>query len=297
MNTKAISLTVVALACFAGNSLLCRPALAGGSVDATTFTAIRLASGALMLALLARGRPADTRSTRAKWTSATALFGYAAPFSYAYLKLGAALGALMLFAAVQATMMGWGVSRGERPRALAYVGFAVAIAGLVSLTLPGKSAPDPLGAATMALAGVAWGVYSLLGRVAPGDPVVITAGSFARAAPMAAAVFVVVALRFGAQASPRGVALAAASGALASGLGYSVWYAALRHLSVTRASILQLLVPVISAAGAVVLLGESVSARLAGASAAILSGVALTISARSSAAPRPPHERQTGQEH
>ncbi len=286
---RGIALTAIALTCFAGNSLLCRPALAGGSVDATTFTAVRLASGALVLALLSRGRPSDTRTSRAKWLSALALFAYAAPFSYAYLKLGAAIGALILFASVQATMIGWGVLRGERPRPLAWLGISIALAGLATLTVPGKSAPDPLGAATMALAGVAWGAYSLLGRVSPGDPVVTTAASFARAAPMAAAVFVIVATRFvtpdgmfgsGAQASPRGLALAFVSGALASGVGYSVWYAALPHLTTTRAAVLQLLVPVLAALGAVVLLGETVSARLAGASVAILSGVALTITAR-----------------
>ncbi|MGZ3418782.1 MAG: DMT family transporter [Polyangiales bacterium] len=280
METKAITLTAIALACFAGNSLLCRPALAGGSIDATTFTAVRLVTGTMVLAVLARGRQLDARTARAKWTSAAALFAYAAPFSYAYLKLGAAIGALILFAAVQATMIGWGVWRGERPPLLAWVGIALALGGLVTLTVPGKSAPDPLGAAIMVLAGIAWGAYSLLGRVSPGDPVTMTASSFSRALPMAAGLFAASAPMFGVHASPRGIVLAATSGALASGVGYSVWYAALRHLSMTRAAVLQLLVPVLSAAGAVALLGEHVSARLVGASAAILGGVALTIRAR-----------------
>jgi drug/metabolite transporter (DMT)-like permease len=278
--SKAVLLTAIALACFAGNSLLCRPALAGGSVDATTFTAVRLASGAAVLALLALKRPVDARSARAKWTSAAALFAYAAPFSYAYLKLGAAIGALILFAAVQATMIGWGVWRGERPAPVAWIGTAVALGGLVTLTVPGKSAPDPLGAALMAIAGIAWGAYSLLGRVAKDDPVAMTASSFARAVPMVVALLFVAAPLFGAHASPRGIALAAISGAIASGAGYSVWYAALRYLSATRAAVLQLLVPVLSAIGAVAWLGESVSLRLAGASAAILGGIGLTIWAR-----------------
>jgi drug/metabolite transporter (DMT)-like permease len=277
---SAVLLTAIALGCFAGNSLLCRPALAGGTIDATTFTAIRMVSGAVILALLARGRSADIRTARAKWTSAAALFAYAAPFSYAYLRLGAAVGALILFGAVQATMIGWGVWRGERPRALAWAGIAVALLGLVTLTVPGRSAPDPTGAATMALAGVAWGIYSLRGRMAEGDPVVMTASSFARAAPLATLCLVIALPFHGVHAAPRGIGLAAASGALASGVGYSVWYAALRHLTTTRAAVLQLLVPVLSTAGAVALLGESVSPRLVGASAAILGGVALTIGAR-----------------
>lgn len=283
MNPQALLLTAIALTCFAGNSLLCRPALAGGNVDAATFTAVRLATGAAVLAFLARGRRADDRSSRAKWTSAAALFGYAAPFSYAYLRLGAAIGALILFASVQATMIGWGVRRGERPPPLAWIGIVIALGGLATLTVPGKSAPDPLGACVMALAGVAWGAYSLLGRVSQGDPVVTTASSFSRAAPIAGLMLLVLAPVLGVHASPRGIALAATSGALASGVGYSVWYAALRHLSTTRAAVLQLLVPVISAAGAVALLGESVSARLVGTSAAILGGVALTIRARARA--------------
>ncbi len=277
---RAVVLTAVALACFAGNSLLCRPALAGGSVDAATFTALRLASGAAVLALLARARPVDTRTARAKWTSALALFAYAAPFSYAYLRLGAAIGALILFAAVQATMIGWGVWRGERPSRLAWSGVGVALGGLAVLTVPGRSAPDPVGAALMVVAGAAWGGYSLLGRVANGDPVAMTASSFVRAVALAAAPFALFARAAGLHASPRGVVFAVLSGAVASGVGYSVWYAALRHLSATRAAALQLLVPVLAAAGGVAWLGETASARLVGASVAILGGVALTIGAR-----------------
>lgn len=283
MTAKAIVLTAIALACFAGNSLLCRLALAEGHVDATTFTAIRLGSGAIVLAVLARGRP-RTATASSSWISAGALFAYAAPFSYAYLALGAAMGALLLFASVQVTMLAWGVLRGERPTVLAWLGIAVAIAGLVGLTVPGMSAPDPLGALGMAIAGVAWGVYSLRGRVAGGDPLVLTSASFSRSLLFAGALAAIVLPVFGGHATLRGAILAAASGALASGIGYSVWYSALRFLTATRAAVLQLLVPVLAAGGAVVLLGEVVSTRLALASAAILGGVGLTILARS--APR-----------
>lgn len=277
MTPRTLLLTATAMACFAGNSLLGRLALAEGHVDPATFTAIRLATGALVLAVLALRRTPDARAPAAKWTSAALLFAYAAPFSYAYLRLGAALGALILFAAVQATMVGWGVARGERPSALGWVGIVGASAGLVALTLPGRGAPDPLGAAEMALAGVAWGAYSLRGRVASGDPVVLTSSSFTRALPLSALLVALVGPVVGVHASARGVLLAMASGALASGVGYSIWYAALRHLSATRAAVVQLLVPILAAGGAVAWLGEPVTKRLVVTSAAILGGVALTI--------------------
>jgi drug/metabolite transporter (DMT)-like permease len=284
---RGIVLTAVALVCFAGNSLLCRLALAERHVDAATFTAVRLASGALTLAVLAMGRQRPARATGAKWTSGALLFAYAAPFSFAYLKLGAAIGALILFASVQATMVGWGVLKGERPNALAWLGIVVALGGLVALTIPGRSAPDPLGAFAMAAAGMAWGGYSLRGRTTEGDPVVTTATAFARALPLGVALMAVAAT--GAvelHATTRGVALAALSGAIASGVGYSVWYAALRHLTATRAAVLQLLVPILAAGGAVLVLGEGVTARLLGAAAAIIGGVALTIAAKTRAAER-----------
>jgi drug/metabolite transporter (DMT)-like permease len=284
MKPKAFLLTAVALCCFAANSILCRLALAEGHVDATTFTAIRLASGALVLAVVSHRRAREEKGPSESWTSAAVLFAYAAPFSYAYLRLGAALGALILFASVQATIIGWGVARGERPGALAWSGIAIAIGGLAGLTLPGRGAPDPLGAAAMALAGIAWGVYSLRGRVALGDPIVTTSSSFLRSLPFAAVLVGTVTPTFGAHASPRGIVLATASGAVASGIGYSVWYAALRHLSATHAAVVQLLVPILAAAGAIAWLGESMSTRLTVTSAAILGGVALTI--RDRTAPR-----------
>jgi drug/metabolite transporter (DMT)-like permease len=270
-------LTTLAIICFAGNSILCRLALADGLVDAATFTTVRLASGALVLVLLASRRGRDRRVGAAGWASAVMLFAYAAPFSYAYLRLGAAMGALILFASVQVTMVSWGVLRGERPSHLAWFGIAVAIAGLVGLTVPGRGAPDPLSTVVMAIAGIAWGAYSLRGRVASGDPLVTTAASFLLSLPFSAGLIAVALPTQGLHATARGITLAIASGALASGLGYSIWYAALPDLSATRAAVVQLLVPVLAAGGAVIWLGERVSTRLVIASAAILGGVALTI--------------------
>lgn len=272
-------LTTAALIAFAANSLLCRLALAPRELDAASFTAIRLASGALVLAALAARRPRGPGGT---WGSATALFAYAAPFSYAYLELGAGIGALVLFGAVQTTMIGWAIARGERPRPAVWIGVALALGGLVALAAPGRTAPDPLATALMALAGVAWGVYSLRGRAPGADPLRANAGNFLRATPMALALVGIALVAAPAAPSPsaRGVALAVASGAIASGIGYSVWYAALRGLAATQAAVVQLLVPVIAAAGGVALLGEAVTWRLAGAAAAILGGVALAIRAR-----------------
>lgn len=228
-----------------------------------------------MLAVLA----ARSRVPRAgSWASGAALFAYAAAFSFAYLRLTTATGALILFGCVQVTMIGWGVARGERPTILAWLGFAVAVGGLVALTLPGLAAPDPLGAALMAVAGVAWGIYSLRGR-GTRDPLAATADNFARALPAAALLLLAIPLT-GGELTVRGALLAAGSGAIASGLGYSLWYAALPGLAPTRAAILQLVVPVLAAGGGVVVLGEAVGARLVAASAAILGGVALAVLAR-----------------
>ncbi len=273
---RTILLTAVALVAFAGNSLLCRLALVERHVDAASFTGVRIASGALVLLALALARPRGS-TTPGRWSSAAALVLYAAPFSYAYLRLGAGVGALVLFATVQATMIGWGIARGERPRALVWVGLALAIAGLLVLALPGASAPDVVGVLAMIVAGVGWGAYSLVGRATPGDPLVATAGNFARAVPFAAVIVGAQALLAPLHADARGLALAAASGALASGVGYAVWYAALRGLTATRAAIVQLLVPVLAAGGGVALLDESVTPRLVLAGAMILVGVAIAV--------------------
>jgi drug/metabolite transporter (DMT)-like permease len=281
-------MTAAALVGFAANSLLCRAALRPRLVDAATFTTVRLVSGALVLVVLAGlARPASSpvATLRAgSWLSAGALFAYAAAFSFAYVRIGAAVGALLLFGAVQATMLGWGLFRGERPRAAEWAGLAVALFGVVALVAPGLSAPDPVGAALMIAAGVAWGAYSLRGRGrSSSPPLVVTAAHFARAVPLTAALSVI-ALRPG-HLSARGALLAAASGALASGVGYSLWYAALPAMTATRAAIVQLSVPLLAAAGAVALLGEPLTPRVALSGAAILGGVALAVVKPSSLRP------------
>jgi drug/metabolite transporter (DMT)-like permease len=262
-----------ALTCFAANSLLCRAALGPGLADAGTFTAVRLASGAAVLALLLAARRA--RPAGGSWGSAAALFAYAAAFSLAYLRIGAAVGALVLFPAVQATMVGWGVATGATLARPQWAGMALALVGLGWLTLPrAGGSPDLAGAVLMALAGVAWGVYSVRGRRAT-EPLATTADNFVRATPLGLA-FLAAHLP-AAHASPAGIALAVVSGALASGGGYALWYAVLPALGPSRAGTLQLATPALAAAGAVLLLGEPLTARLAGAGALILGGVALAV--------------------
>jgi drug/metabolite transporter (DMT)-like permease len=210
MPTRALVLVALALVCFAGNSLLCRLALAGRAIDAATFTAVRIATGAAVLALLSRGRGEPTK--RSGWVAAAALFAYAAPFSYAYLSIGASVGALVLFGVVQATMMGWGMVRGERPTLLAGCAIVLALSGLALLTLPGASAPDALGAVMMGVAGVAWAAYSLLGRSSRADPVFATSVSFTRAVPFAALLFGAAFVAGSTHFSSEGCVLAATSG-------------------------------------------------------------------------------------
>ncbi|HEY8208161.1 MAG TPA: DMT family transporter [Myxococcaceae bacterium] len=274
------ALTVAALCCFAGNSLLARVALRSGEIDAASYTLIRLASGAAMLFALLRLRRARSGAAAPRggsWASAAALFLYAGLFSLAYLRLSAGTGALLLFGAVQVAMIGRGLAAGERPRALEWAGLAAALGGLTWLVLPGLAAPDPISAALMLGAGAAWGWYSLRGRAAV-DPLATTADNFARAAPMAA----LCALPFLPQMhlGPRGIGLAVASGALASGVGYSFWYAALPSLSRLRAGLVQLSVPVLAAAGGVLLLGEALSGRLAISAIAIVGGIGMALAGR-----------------
>lgn len=273
---RVAALTALAMLAFAGNSLLCRAALRETPIDAATFTSIRIASGALALWVIVRRR--DGRVAIAgSWPSAAALFAYAAFFSYAYLGLTAATGALLLFGAVQATMMGEGLARGERIGGLRAVGAAVAFSGLAGLLFPGLSAPSPFHACLMLAAGVAWGMYSVRGR-GVGDPTQVTAGNFARAVVLAAILSAIAVpwTRFDAH----GAVLAVASGAITSGVGYAIWYAALKGLDGTGAATVQLSVPAITALGGVTLLGETLTLRIVLASAAILGGIALVIRAR-----------------
>ncbi len=266
---------------FAGNSLLCRMALKATRIDAASFTVIRIVSGALVLWLIVRLR-AMKAAAAGSWWSALALFLYAGAFSFAYVTLPAGTGALLLFGAVQTTMIGYGLWSGERLRRRQAAGFVIAFGGLVGLLLPGLSAPPVEGAVLMLGAGVAWGVYSLRGAGA-GDPVCATAGNFLRAVPFAGALSLAMLPR--AVLDSAGIGYAIASGALASGLGYAVWYTSLRQIRTTTAATVQLSVPVIAAIGGIAFLGEQLTVRLLFASVAILGGIALIIVDRRRAGP------------
>jgi drug/metabolite transporter (DMT)-like permease len=274
---RIVALTSLAMIAFACNSLLCRMALKHTGIDAATFTSVRLVSGAAVLWLIVRLRP-GAAAGGGSWPSALALFVYAAGFSFAYVSLSAATGALLLFGAVQATMIGYGFWAGERLQGLQWAGLVLALAGLAGLLSPGLSAPPWPGSLLMLSAGVAWGVYSLRGRGA-GDPTKVTAGNFLRAAPIAIALSL--ATLDHSKLDAAGVGYAIASGAVASGLGYALWYTALPALKATSAATLQLSVPVIAALGGIVFLDEALTLRLVVASAAILGGIALVIRRKS----------------
>ncbi len=273
---RVIILTLLAMLAFAGNSLLCRAAFTASRIDAASFTSIRIASGAIALWLIVRVR-GGKKASAGNWTSAFALFTYAAAFSFAYLSLTAATGALLLFGAVQATMIGFGLWRGEGLRAWQIVGLACALGGLIGLLLPGLSAPPLLSSALMLAAGVAWGAYSLRGKGA-GDPLRVTSGNFIRA--VAFAVVLSAATLPWASLDAAGVGYAIASGAVTSGIGYAVWYTALPGLKATSAATVQLSVPVIAALGGIALLDEPPTLRLLLAAIAILGGIALVIKSR-----------------
>jgi drug/metabolite transporter (DMT)-like permease len=281
-SARATLATGAALTGFAANSLLCRAALSGATIDAWTFTAVRLGSGALTLAAFQRlARAAGARRARrgGSFVSALALWGYAAAFSLAYLRLPTGIGALVLFASVQATMIGWSIAQGTRPSAREWGGFALAFGGLLVLTLPGASSPDPSGLGLMALAGLAWGVYSLRGR-ASAAPLADTSDNFARSVPLALGALLAALVATSLHADARGVLLACASGVLASGLGYSLWYLALPSLGALRAALVQLLVPVLAALAGILVLGERPTLRLLVAGPSILGGVAIAVLGR-----------------
>jgi len=290
---QTLVLTSLTLVAFAANSLLTRGALGAGLIDAPGFTILRLASGAATLAAIYRfpgllwfvkaRTPEDSAGSRlfvrgaddrGSWTSALALAGYAVGFTLAYTRIGASVGALVLFGAVQITMIGAGIAAGERLRARDWFGLVLAMTGLAWLTLPGAAAPDPIGALLMVAAGACWGAYSIAGR-RNRDPLAATAGNFWRAAILGT--LALGALVAPAQATGRGIALATASGALASGLGYTLWYAVLPRLRAWRAALVQLTVPVLTALGAALLLGEAVTGRLAFAGGLVGLGVWLSL--------------------
>jgi drug/metabolite transporter (DMT)-like permease len=267
-------LTSAALIGFSANSLLTRAALSAGRIDPASFTVLRLLTGAVTLAILIGGRR-QPRADRGSWRSAAALAGYAIFFTLAYTRIGAGVGALILFGSVQVTMIGVGLARGERPGRLDWLGLLLALAGLLVFTLPGAAAPDLFGTLLMAVAGISWGAYSLAGRQSR-DPLGATAGNFLRATALGL-------LAFAALGETRphittaGASLAAASGSLASGVGYTLWYSALPSLAAWRAAVVQLVVPVLTALAAVLLLDETITSRLAAATALVALGVGLTI--------------------
>ncbi len=266
-------LTAIAMIAFAGNSLLCRLALTGTAIDAASFTTIRVASGAITLAVLVVLRRGEVRPG-GNWISAMSLLAYAAGFSFAYVSLPTATGALLLFGAVQATMIGYGWLVGERPNAMQVGGILLASAGLIALFLPGLHPPPVAGALLMVGAGCSWGMYSLRGR-GRGDATRATAGNFLRAVPLTLAISLV--MWRSASLDARGVVFAILSGAVTSGVGYAVWYTVLPSLRATSAATVQLSVPAIAALGAVALLGEPISLRLALSAGAVLGGVGLYI--------------------
>jgi len=286
---RIFGLTSLAMIAFASNSLLCRAALKQTSIDAATFTFVRMFSGAVVLWLVINTRRkliVDGTASRlveskaGNWLSALALFAYAAAFSFAYVDLSAGTGALLLFGAVQATMILWGFRKGERLDAIQIAGFIVAVTGLVVLIFPGLTAPPLFGSILMVGAGVAWGIYSLRGK-AGRDAIATTAGNFLRAVPFAAAISIIFFSR--ARLDPAGIFYAIVSGAITSGLGYVIWYSVLSGLKATSAATVQLSVPVLAAAGGILLLGEPITLRYVLASIAILGGIALVVLERNRA--------------
>lgn len=276
MSMRTLLLTALAMLAFAGNSLLCRLALRETEIDAASFTSLRLLAGALTLWLLLRLRSANTPSV-GSWPAAAALFVYAAAFSFAYINLDAGAGALILFGAVQLSMLAWGLYRGERLNLKVSIGLLVAFAGLLILLLPGASKPPTAAALLMLVAGVAWGIYSLLGR-GVNDPLAATAGNFMRTVPLT---LLLSALLIGqVRWDSAGVFYALLSGALTSGVGYAIWYSALRGLQSFQAACVQLSVPIIAALAGSLLLDEALSLRLLLSATAVLGGIALVLSAK-----------------
>lgn len=280
--------TALAMLAFAGNSLLARLALGSDAIDAAGFTALRLISGAAVLGLIVGWRSRGGRALSAAPSALTprlegsavqtlALFAYALFFSLAYLRLGAAVGALILFASVQATMIATGLARGERPTGAESAALALAFGAFVWWLAPGLTRPDPLGLAMMVGSGVAWGIYSLAGRKAR-DPVAATAGNFIYAVPLALPLLAV--SMIGGEATVRGVTAALASGMVTSALGYILWYRALAGLTALAAAIVQLSVPVIAAVGAVLFLAEPLTTRFVIAGSLVILGIGLALVAK-----------------
>jgi drug/metabolite transporter (DMT)-like permease len=280
MQARTVALTAATLVAFAANSVLCRLALRPNLIDPISFALVRFGSGAIVLALIAMKRPHPRGSIK----SGLVLFAYALPFSLAYVRLDAAVGALILFASVQLSMFGIAIANGEHPSGAEWLGLLISAAGIVWLNAPGLTAPDPLGAAMMAGAGIAWGAYSVLGRGAT-DAIASTRSNFLWVVPLLVAAEAITYASSDVHASFEGLGFALGSGIVASGLGYVVWYWALRGLSAAQAAVAQLAVPVIAAAGGVLLLGEQLSTRFLLCALVILGGVAIALFARFRARP------------
>jgi drug/metabolite transporter (DMT)-like permease len=260
------------------NSVLCRLALGKATIDAASFSTIRLGAGAAMLLLLRAISKRKLFSTaRGNWASAILLFLYAVAFAFAYTSLSAGTGALILFGSVQATMLLAALRSGERPSFLEWAGLFLALIGLVYLVFPGLASPLFASSTLMVVAGISWGFYSLRGRGAK-DPLAQTTSNFIRALPLAIVVSLIMFSR--SHVSTEGLLLAILSGALASGVGYVIWYTALRGLTATRAATVQLAVPVLAAVCGVVLLSENITLRLLLSATMILGGVGLTLAGR-----------------
>jgi drug/metabolite transporter (DMT)-like permease len=277
MNVKTLLTTSIAMSAFAANSILCRLALGQETIDAASFSSIRMIAGAITLGIIVAPRWRSRGRSRADWRSVSTLYIYMVFFAFAYLSLSTGTGALILFGSVQLTMFAVAIKGGERFSMPSWAGFSLAVFGLIYLIWPGVTAPDPKGAVLMAIAGIAWGSYSLFGKSAA-DPLEATANNFIWSIPL---VLITSLIFMGdIHLSSRGVVIAALSGAVASGLGYVVWFMALRGLSYTRAATVQLSVPVIAALGGLAFLSEELSLRLVLASLATLSGITIVLAQR-----------------
>ena len=277
---KTILFTGLALIAFAANSVLCRLALGGSAIDASTFTIVRLLSGVIVLTVIlniSKINSNSSPSTKGSWPASIALFLYAITFSFAYVTLETATGALILFGSVQITMILLSIFSGNRLHISEWVGMAIAFAGFVYLVLPGVTTPSVIGFFLMTVSGIAWGVYTLKGRGSK-SPIMDTAFNFLRTLPFVI-ILAIITIKY-AHYSSEGILLAALSGGIASGIGYLIWYIALSGLSVTQAAVLQLLVPVIAAVGGIIFVSESISLRLAVSSTMILGGILMVVLGR-----------------
>lgn len=270
LKRPALAPTSLAMVGFAANSLLARGALGGALADPATYTLIRLASGAALLTLWVRARRQPLEGT---WVGGLTLALYAVAFSYSYVRIGAALGALVLFVTVKLALLAWGYARGERPALVEWLGAGLALAGLVGLTLPGVRRGDGIGVALMLVAAFAWAMYTVDGTRSR-SPLAATAGNFLRSVVIAAPLLFAPSAG---QASTSGIVLAVVSGAIASGLAYSLWYRAIPHLTALQLGLAQLAVPAIATLGAVVILGELLTVRLVLAAGAIFAGLGIAV--------------------